>query len=85
MKRFDHKFLEDMKGKLDVELIGVASVETSNSRELNERASALLPGAKSVVVLGKETFKEVVAHLKGQARPSPEIFSVLIQNISTAA
>jgi epoxyqueuosine reductase QueG len=52
-----------MKSKLDVELIGVASVEKSTSEELKDRATSLLPNAKSVVVLGKEIYKEVVSLL----------------------
>ncbi len=63
MKKFDRDFIQEMKTKLDVELIGVASIDTSTSKELKERAAALLPRAKSVVVLGKETFKEIVALL----------------------
>jgi epoxyqueuosine reductase QueG len=58
-----------MKQKLDVDLLGAASVEKSGARELKERATALLPGAKSAVVFGKEIFKEVVAVLG----PSKEV------------
>jgi len=64
MAKFDRKFAEEVKKKLDVELLGVASVEKSNSAELKKRAAALLPGAKSVVMIGKEVFKELVALLK---------------------
>jgi len=63
MKNFDQNFLREMKEKLEVEMIGVASVETSNSKELRERAAFLLPSVKSVVILGKETFREVIALL----------------------
>lgn len=63
MKIFDRHFIQEMKSKLDVELIGVASVEKSTSKELKERATSLLPNAKSVVVLGKEIYKEVVSLL----------------------
>jgi hypothetical protein len=52
-----------MKSKLDVEVIGVASVEKSTSEELKDRATSLLSNAKSVVVLGKEIYKEVVSLL----------------------
>jgi epoxyqueuosine reductase len=69
MARFDRHFVEEIKKKLDVELLGVASVEQSHSMELKKRAEALLPGAKSVVVFGKEVFKELVALLK----PSKEV------------
>jgi len=69
MNIFDKSFIQEMKGKLDVELIGVASVERSTSKELKEKAAALLPGTKSVVVMGKEIYKEVVSLLT----PSKEV------------
>ena len=53
-----------MKSKLDDDLLGVASVETPNSKKPRDRASALLPAAKSVVVPGKEVYKEVVDLVK---------------------
>jgi len=68
MVKFDRHFIEEMRSKLDIELMGVASIETSNSKELRERATSLLSGVKSVVVLGKEIYKEVLALL----RPSKE-------------
>jgi len=64
MRKFDQHFIQEMKSKLDVELIGVASVETSTSKELKDRANSLLPGVKSVIVVGKEIYKEVVALLE---------------------
>jgi epoxyqueuosine reductase QueG len=64
MEEFGQEFIQGMKSKLDMDLIGVASVEASGSKELKQRATALLPNAKSVLVLGKEIFKEVVRLLK---------------------
>lgn len=64
MEEFSQDFIQGMKSKLDIELIGVASVQASNSRELKERAGALLPSTKSVVVFGKEIYREVVALFK---------------------
>ena len=64
MKKFDQDFIKEMKDKLDVEMIGVASVEASASKELKEKATSLLPGARSVIVMGKEIYKEVVSLLK---------------------
>jgi epoxyqueuosine reductase QueG len=64
MRKFDQHFIQEMKNKLDVELIGVASVETSTSKELKDRATSLLPEVKSVIVVGKEIYKEVVALLE---------------------
>ena len=67
MRKFDQHFIQEIKSKLDVELIGVASVETSSSKEskeLKDRATSLLPGVKSVIVVGKEIYKEVVTLLE---------------------
>jgi epoxyqueuosine reductase len=64
MAKLGRKFVEEMRKKLDVELLGVASVEKSNSAELKRRATALLPGAKSVVIMAKEVFKELMPLLK---------------------
>ena len=60
--KYDQKFWNRMKKTLDVELLGVASVNAS--QELRNQAERLLPGARSVVVLGKEVFKEVVDRLQ---------------------
>ena len=64
MEEFGQDFIQGMKEALEVELIGVASIEASNSKELKERATALLAGARSAVVFGKEIYGEVVALLK---------------------
>ncbi len=64
MGEFGQDFVQETKVKLDIELIGVASVATSPSRELKERATTLLPNVQSVIVFGKEIFKEVVSLLK---------------------
>jgi len=61
MKTFDRAFLQEMKKKLDVDLIGAASVD--RSPELKAKAAPFLPTAKSVVVFAKETYKEVVSLL----------------------
>lgn len=73
MTEYDPKFLEGIKEKLDVELLGVASANAS--KDLKKQAEALLPGAKSVVILGKEVFKEIVDQLQagketGEAVPA---------------
>ncbi len=74
MEKFGRNFREEMKRKLDVELLGVASIEGSGSKELKERAASLLPGAKAVVVFGKEMQREIVALVRpskgvGEADP----------------
>jgi epoxyqueuosine reductase len=63
MRNLHQHFVQKMKNKLDVELIGVASVDESTSKEFKDRAISLLPGAKSVVVFAKEIYKEVVSLL----------------------
>ena len=63
MKKYDRRFVEEMRGKLDVELLGAAAVNGSSSALLGEQAQALLPGAKSVFVFAKEMYREVVALL----------------------
>ena len=69
MAKFDRDFQEEMKKTLNVELFGVVSVGKSGSKELKRRANALLPGARSVVVLGKEIYQEMVTLLG----PSKEV------------
>jgi len=64
VRKFDLQFIQEMKKNLDVEMIGVVSTVTSTSKELREKAASLLPEVKSVIVLGKEIYKEVVALLK---------------------
>ena len=61
MKQYERNFLQGMKKKLQVDLIGVASVE--KSPELKEKAAIFLPTAKSVVVFAKQSYKAVVALL----------------------
>jgi epoxyqueuosine reductase len=73
MTKFDQKLLQEMKGKLNIDLLGVASVAAFP--ELKKLATPLLPGAKSLVALGKEVFQEVVAVLEpyrevGEAKPA---------------
>jgi epoxyqueuosine reductase len=78
MVKIDQDDLQQMKKRLEIDLIGVASVETS--KELKDRAAVFLPTVNSVVVLGKETYQEVVALLepsKGAGETEPgEVFAV---------
>jgi epoxyqueuosine reductase len=62
MKSLDQQFVQEMKEKLDVELAGVASIGAS--KELRDRATALLLEAKSAVVFGKEIYREIVRFFK---------------------
>jgi len=61
--RFNGNFLREMRTRLDVDLLGSVSLEAAPSGELRKQAAALLPGAKTVIVMGKEMYKEVVALL----------------------
>jgi len=78
MTEFNQDFLQRMKEKLDIDLIGVASVEQSG--ELKDKAALFLPTVKSVIVFGKETYKEVVSLLgpaKETGAPEPgEVLTV---------
>jgi len=66
MGRFDPDFMEEIKNQLDVELLGIVSLQTSTSDELKGRAISILLNVKSIVVLGKEIFREVVSLLKSR-------------------
>jgi epoxyqueuosine reductase QueG len=69
MKKYDQRFVEEMRSKLDVELLGAAAINESTPALLREQAYALLPGAKAVFVFAKEMYREVVALLG----PSKEV------------
>ena len=58
--QFDPQSIQEMKQKLDVDLIGVARFDDSAPKELIESAQKLLLGTKSVVVFGKEVYGEIV-------------------------
>ena len=63
MKKYDQRFVEEMRSKLDVELLGAAAINESAPALLQEQARALLPGAMAVFVFAKEMCREVVALL----------------------
>jgi epoxyqueuosine reductase len=69
MRQFNRDFLQQMKKKLEIDMIGVASIEKSS--ELKDRASQFLPTVKSVIVFAKETYKEVVS-LVGPSKETGE-------------
>jgi epoxyqueuosine reductase QueG len=68
MDVLDRGFLDEMKGRLDIDLAGAAAVDDTGSPGLRQRVSLLLPTARSVVVFAKEIYQEVVDLL----RPSSE-------------
>ena len=61
--------LEEMKQKLELDLLGVAPVDNTSPKEIKDCADSLLPNARSVVVFGKEIYKELVTLVK----PSKEV------------
>jgi len=69
MKKFDRKFVDEMREKLGVDLLAAAALTESSPALLKEQAWGLLPGAKSVLVFAKEMYKEVVDLLE----PSKEV------------
>lgn len=78
MSEFNQDFLQEMKEKLDIDIIGAASIE--KSQELKEKSAPFLPTAKSVIVFAKETYKEVVSLVgpskgAGEAEPG-EVMTV---------
>ncbi len=78
MTNFNSTFRQEMQKKLDLELLGFAPLDEKTPEELRTQARSLLPQARSVVVLGKEIFKEIVALLSpskavGEAEPG-ELF-----------
>jgi epoxyqueuosine reductase len=69
MPDYDHKFIGQMKERLDLDLLGVAPIDNSSPIELKDCAQALMPTATSALVLGKEIYREIVSLL----RPSKEV------------
>jgi len=69
MREFNQDFLQTMKEKLDIDIIGAASAEKSG--ELKDKAAQFLPTVKSVIVFAKETYKEVVS-LVGPSKETGE-------------
>jgi epoxyqueuosine reductase QueG len=69
MRQLNQDFLQEMKKKLDIDMIGVASIEKSSY--LKDRAALFLPTVKSVIVFAKETYKEVIS-LVGPSKETGE-------------
>ena len=64
MDVFGRDFLEEMKDRFEIDLVGATTIESAASPELERRVSRLLPTARSVVVFAKEICKEVVDLLR---------------------
>jgi len=86
MEEFNRAFIDKWKKELDIELMGAALLGEESPKELREKAMALLPSARSVVVMGKELYQEVVSLLEptrqaGEAEPG-ELLKVHTDYIS---
>jgi hypothetical protein len=57
MRQFNQDFLQEMKKKLDMDMIGVASIEKSS--ELKDRAALFLSTVKSAIGFMKETYEVI--------------------------
>jgi epoxyqueuosine reductase QueG len=64
METFDGHFLEEMKNRFEIDIVGAVTLESARSQELEQRVLPLLSGARSVVVFAKEIFQEVVDLLR---------------------
>jgi epoxyqueuosine reductase QueG len=64
MKTYDGQFLEEMKDRFEMDLVGAIALGDAGSAELEERVHCLLPNARSVVVFAKEIYREVVDLLR---------------------
>lgn len=69
MAKLSIKTVPDIKKQRDIDLFGVARIDESAPAEVRKSAEALLPGSRSVVVIGKEIYGEIVSLLK----PSKEV------------
>ncbi len=61
MLKFDSGQIREMKESFEIDLLGVARIDETSPDPLRTSAAALLPGAVSVVVFGKEIYRELVA------------------------
>lgn len=66
--------LQDALASIESDRIGVAAVSDIAGSRLHDQVAALLPGAKSVVVLAMEVFSEILDHTRpdktmGEASP----------------
>jgi epoxyqueuosine reductase len=59
-KKYGKEFLEEIKAKFAIDLIGVVSVADCDNKFFKKGIKQLLPGAKSVVVFAVEVAKETL-------------------------
>ncbi len=60
-KKYGKEFIEEMKSKFGIDLIGVLSVDDCDNKLFKRGIKTLLPGAKSAVVFAVEIAKETLA------------------------
>ena len=58
---------EDIFAKLDVDGVGIISLDEMDQPSIKEKIKKLLPSAKSVIVLLQEVFPETVRHITSEA------------------
>jgi len=64
MIKFDRKNIQEMKRKFDLDLLGVSPINDDSPEEIRSSAALLLPDARTVIVFGKEIYKELVDLIK---------------------
>lgn len=58
---------EEILAKLDVDGVGIISLDEMDQPSIKEKIKTLLPSAKSVIVLLQEVFPETVRHITSEA------------------
>lgn len=61
MLKVNSLHIGELKNKLEIDLLGVARIDETSTELIRNSAAALLPGAASVIVFGKEIYRELVA------------------------
>lgn len=68
MKKNTAEDMNRVLEEVEVDKIGIARLEDLKDTPLPEKVKKLLPGARSVIVLGMEIFPEVIKHLDSRAQ-----------------
>ena len=68
MEKRENAALDNLFDSVETDKIGVLRLKEGEDDSLWREANALLPEAKSIIVLALEVFSEVVKHLTSQAR-----------------
>jgi len=79
MIKFDLNNIQVMKQKLELDLLGVAQINDDSPEEIRTGAAALLPGARAVIVFGKEIYKELVDLIKPSKAAGEAEYAALLK------